>query len=216
MRNFTLSFIIGRFGSTTAFHIPIIQRFSIATSTITIILLLSNFIAKNRRQLWISRKLPPLASLVPIACLLTAAIVGATMQWRFYYQEDYSHNYPTWQIQHIRNFCALNITSAVFTILALCQPFASASPPIHGKWWGRIIRTSIHFLLNIASLTFIITCATGYLDLSDTLGHFGDTYPDRPICRSVISKRISDQEIDQAFNFVMFCYGAHFLLGLFI
>ena len=120
-----------------------------------------------------------------------------------------STDWLIWEIQHIRNFSAINLTAALFTIFVLCQPFTSVAYHL-GRLWP-IICTTIHVLLHVASLVFIVTCSTGYLDFRPNLEHYAEW-----TCRSVVSGRISVHNLHHAFNAVMFCYGAHFFLGIVI
>ena len=141
------------------------------------------------------------------------AIVGATMQWRFFHLQYLGnvwigHGLLTqgeWKIQHISNFSAINLTAALFTIFVLCKP--CTSPFFCGKCW-RIICVTIHILLHAACLSFIATCATGYLDDNRDDGRW--------ICNSHISRTVSTHEHVTTFRTVMFSYGAHFVLGLLI
>ena len=182
---------------------PLIQRFSITTSTITIVVSIVSFVARNRQKQWIDPKHPSLASLAPIACMVTSAVLGASMQWRFIYRHNDANGF--WQIPHILIFSALNTSATFFTTFVLCQRY-SAIPFLRGRCW-RVIRTTIHFLLHASSFVFIVTCVTAFMD----------TKPERGFtCRSVMGRKISHRNVDYMFFTIIFCFGTHFLLGLLI
>ena len=119
------------------------------------------------------------------------------MQLRFYNTQPQDDELP-WKIQHILNFSAINLAAALFSIFVLCT-----GTFFHGKCW-RIICVTIHFLLHVAGLAFIITCFTGHLD---------HTWYN---CKIHMSTTISDHELEHLFRTAMFCFGAHFVLGLLI
>ena len=120
--------------------------------------------------------------------------------------------YQKWEIKHILNFCVINLTAALFTIFVLSRP--CTSPFFGGKCW-RIICVTIHFLLHATGFFFIITCATGYLDDHTIFGYDHRTIG-RASCNYYISEIISLHKLNHLFHCTMFCYGAHFVLGLII
>ena len=120
-------------------------------------------------------------------------------------------DYVGWGIQHVQNFSAVNLTALLFTIFVLCKP--CRSPFFVGKCW-RIICVTNHFLLHAIGLTFIITCATGYLD--DYFHGSGmHAYGQGP-CRIKMIETITVHHLEHLFRAIMFCYGAHFVLGLIV
>ena len=169
-----------------------LQYLSIASSTITIVISIVNWVAKNRRAHWIHAESPSAASLLPISFLVLTNIFSGTVSFRlFFFQDGPEDN--VYIIIKLFALLFIHPVSTIFTLLIIVMPCRSAC--CVSRCW-KISRTVIHFCLSS-----VVPVNSFYLLATAT--------DDAKISRRNLSYHINYY----MFCFIIVCQITHFLLG---
>ena len=187
-----------------------LQYISITSSTITIVLSIVSWVARNRRKQWIHPEYPPAASLLPLACLALAAILSGTVSFKLlhliWFPSTIMDDIGSSRMDALFRKCLYIVLpfSTIFTIFVIIMPCKSN---YNGRCWKATL-TLVHICLSsiLPTICFYLlaSCFSEYEFKGDH------------VCAAVNIQNVGELVGYSLFVFIMFCLIMHFLLGIIV